>query len=35
MRQSLVGEDVLTAIDAFAELPEWLAVVMAPGRVAE
>jgi hypothetical protein len=27
--------DVLTALEAFAELPEWLAVVMAPGRVAE
>ena len=27
--------DLLTALEAFAELPEWLATVMAPGRVAE
>jgi hypothetical protein len=29
------GTDVATALDAFADLPEWLAAVMAPGRVAE
>jgi Phosphotransferase enzyme family len=27
--------DVATALEAFAELPEWLAAVMVPGRVAE
>src|SRR5215213_1203045 len=27
--------DVATALGTFAELPEWLAAVMAPGRVAE
>jgi hypothetical protein len=35
MTGSLVDGDVQTALDAFAELPEWLAVVTAPGRVAE
>ncbi len=28
------GSDVATALETFAELPEWLAAVMAPGRVA-
>jgi hypothetical protein len=35
MTRSLVDGDVQTALDAFAELPDWLALVTAPGRVAE
>lgn len=35
MTRSLEAEEVLTALDAFAVLPEWLAAVMAPGRVAD
>jgi hypothetical protein len=35
MSASLQDRDVVPALDAFAELPEWLAAVMAPGRVAE
>ena len=31
----LDGRDVRTALDAFAELPGWLADVMGPGRVAD
>ena len=34
MSQSVEERDVATALDAFAELPEWLAAVMAPERVA-
>jgi hypothetical protein len=35
MTRTLVAGDVQTALDAFAELPDWLALVTAPGRVAE
>src|SRR3712207_3928392 len=35
MTGTVEDRDLHTALDAFAELPEWLAVVMAPGRVAE
>jgi hypothetical protein len=35
MTGSLVDRDMGTALDAFAELPDWLAAVMTPGRVAE
>ena len=35
MTGSLVDGDVQTALDAFAELPDWLALVTAPGRVAQ
>ena len=35
MTDSLVDGDVQTALDAFAELPDWLALVTAPGRVTE
>ena len=35
MTEILDQRDVRTALDAFAELPDWLAVVMAPGRVAD
>jgi hypothetical protein len=35
MSRSIDERDAVTALDAFAELPEWLAAVMAPGRVAE
>jgi hypothetical protein len=35
MSETLVDRDMVTALEAFAELPEWLASVMAPGRVAE
>jgi Ser/Thr protein kinase RdoA (MazF antagonist) len=35
MTRSLVDGDVQVALDAFAELPDWLAVMTAPGRVAE
>jgi hypothetical protein len=34
MSAGLEDSDMLTALEAFAEFPEWLAVVMAPGRVA-
>jgi aminoglycoside phosphotransferase (APT) family kinase protein len=34
MTEILDDRDVLTALEAFAELPDWLADVMAPGRVA-
>lgn len=33
--ETIDDRDVATALDAFAGLPEWLAAVMAPGRVAE
>ena len=35
MSETLVDRDRVAALEAFAELPEWLAVVMAPGRVAD
>jgi Ser/Thr protein kinase RdoA (MazF antagonist) len=35
MSRSLDERDGATALEAFAELPEWLAAVMAPERVAE
>jgi hypothetical protein len=35
MTEDLVDRDMGTALDAFAELPEWLAAVMTPDRVAE
>jgi len=35
MSQSFDVSDVRTALDAFAELPDWLAAPMVPGRVAE
>jgi hypothetical protein len=35
MTGSLVDREMGTTLDAFAELPEWLAAVMTPGRVAE
>ena len=34
MTRNVDDSDVATALEAFAELPEWLAAVMAPGRVA-
>ena len=35
MTRNIDESDVATALEAFAELPDWLAAVMAPGRVAE
>jgi len=35
MTRNIDEADVAMALEAFAELPEWLAAVMAPGRVAE
>ena len=35
MTGGLVDGDVQTALDAFAELPDWLALVTEPGRVTE
>ena len=35
MSQGVQERDVVAALDAFAELPEWLATVMVPGRVAD
>jgi len=35
MSETLVDRDIVAALEPFAELPEWLAVVMAPGRVAD
>jgi len=35
MSRCIADGGVVTALDAFAELPEWLAAVRAPGRVAE
>jgi hypothetical protein len=35
MSSSIDERNAVTALDAFAELPEWLAAVMAPGNVAD
>jgi hypothetical protein len=35
MSQSVEDRDMGTALDAFADLPEWLSAVMEPGRVAD
>jgi hypothetical protein len=35
MTETIDDQDVLAALDAFGELPGWLATVMAPGHVAE
>ena len=35
MSSTVEERDVVAALDAFAELPGWLASVMAPGRVAD
>jgi phosphotransferase family enzyme len=35
MSETIEEQDTLAALEAFAELPEWLAVVMTPGRFAD